>query len=44
MTRKLVFAAIILNFAILHVIAWHRLDGVRHQSALSVVSGISDGD
>ena len=44
MTRKLVFAAIILSFVIVHVMAWQKLDNVRHQEALSKPSGISEGD
>jgi hypothetical protein len=44
MKRKLVFAAIILSFAIVHVIAWQKLENVRRQTSLSAVLGISEGD
>lgn len=44
MMRNLTFAAVILCFAIVHAIALHRLDGIRHQDASTTAVAVPTGD
>jgi hypothetical protein len=44
MMRKLTFAAVILCFAVVHAIALHRLDRIRHQDASTSAVVMPTGD